>query len=308
MNRIQGLIAAAYTPMDGQRMVNLSMIKPYANYLYQSGAAGVFINGTTGEWASLTVQERLNIAEEWKRSAPEDFKLIVHVGCNSVEDSRIMAGHARQLGVDGIGMISPSFFKPGSVEELVSVCAWVADTAPDLPFYYYNMPSITGVNLPMIDFLKRAEQSIPTLQGIKYTHEDLMDMALCLHYRDQHFDILHGRDEMLLSGLILGVKGAVGSTYNYSAPLFNRLIEAFNAGEHDVARDLQIKACEIIKVLIKYGGGVKGGKYFMKQLGLDLGPLRLPFTSFDTDTELKMKGALQSVGFFDHFLMAETVV
>ena len=67
----------------------------------------------------------------------------------------------------------------------------------------------------------------PNLAGIKFTHEDLMDMRLCLEYAGQLYDVLHGRDEILIAGLSIGAKGAIGSTYNYMAPLFVRIMGAF---------------------------------------------------------------------------------
>ncbi len=308
MNKTKGLIAATFTPMKADGSINYSMIPRYYEYLKQTGVSGVFINGTTGEFASLSVSERLKIAETWKETISSDFKIFIHIGTNSLSDIRQLAAHASSLEADAVGMISPSFFKPGSIEDLVSFCADAAGYCPETPFYYYHMPAMTGVNHTMVDFLKLAGSRIPNLKGLKFTHEDLMDMALCIDFENKKFDILHGRDEILLSGLVLGVSGAVGSTYNYTSPLFNQLISALNDCDLKMAKELQIIACKFIRVLIEYGGGIVAGKYFMKHLGLDLGPLRLPLTGFDQHREEKMILSLEAVRFFDHCLKADMVL
>jgi N-acetylneuraminate lyase len=90
----------------------------------------------------------------------------------------------------------------------------IASAAPSLPFYYYHIPSATNVDLPMVDFLAVADGLIQNLAGIKYTHYDLEDLQLCLHYGGGKYNILFGRDQYLLAAVALGVRGAVGSTYS----------------------------------------------------------------------------------------------
>ena len=97
--------------------------------------------------------------------------------------------------------MAPSFFRPSTVEQLVDFCAQIAEAAPGLPFYYYHFPAMTGVDFPMIDFLKGASRRIPNLKGIKFTHENLMDYNRCLHFEKDRFQILFGRDEMLLAAV-----------------------------------------------------------------------------------------------------------
>lgn len=104
--------------------------------------------------------------------------------------------------------------------------------------------------------------------------------------------MLWGRDENMLSALALGSKGAVGSTFNYAAPLYYNLIEAFNAGELEKAQQLQQQSIDMIRLLGKYGG-IATGKAYMKLIGFDCGGFRLPvknmnneqFLSFVKDTE-----------------------
>ncbi|XP_064415992.1 N-acetylneuraminate lyase isoform X2 [Latimeria chalumnae] len=147
-NRIKGLVAATFTPMAENGEVNYSIIGRYVDYLvHTQGVKNVFVNGTTGEWASLTVQERKLLAEKWVTEAKNKLdNVIVHVGSLNLEDAKDLARHAAELQVDGISVVSPSLFKPASIEALVKFLQEVASAAPNVPFYYYHIPELTGVN------------------------------------------------------------------------------------------------------------------------------------------------------------------
>jgi N-acetylneuraminate lyase len=143
-----------------------------------------------------------------RRRAPA---VIVHVAHSSVDESRELAAHAQQIGADACATVGPTFFRPASVERLVEYCARVASGAPNLPFYYYHMPVMTGVNLPMPEFLKTASRQIPNLAGIKFTDENLMSYSQCLNFEDGRFNILFGRDEILLAALAWARPGRWGA-------------------------------------------------------------------------------------------------
>ena len=177
--------------------------------------------------------------------------------------------------------------------------ASTAACAPDLPYYYYHIPELNGLQFPMIEFLERAAGEIPNLAGIKYTHWDMMDMTLCSEFRDGAYDILHGRDEILICALALGIKGAVGSTYNIIAPLYNDLIAAFNAGDMPEARRLQRLAIETIRILSSAGDFYSGLKAVLTMLGLDAGGVRAPLQDIGPAKVEALRGQLDDIGFFD---------
>jgi len=272
-----GLIPAPFTPMHAHGLLNITLVKDYFNMIYRNGIRAAFICGTTGEGPSLTILERKALAEAWVDAAKgvEDFKIMTVVGGTSLEDCKELAIHAKQIGLYGVSLLSPYYYKPTSVEVIAACCKEVAAVVPEMPFYFYHIPIMTGVNFPMIELLKLVHNQIPNFVGIKYSHEDHMDLLSCMHFENSQYDILWGRDENLLSGMAMGVKAAIGSTYNYIVPLYHQLIEAFNQGDLQKARDLQQASVEIIRLLGTYGG-IPTGKAFMKLLGMDCGTCRLP--------------------------------
>ncbi len=298
---IEGLIAAPFTAFDSDGKVNVNMIEQQAEFFHRNGVCGAFICGTTGEGHSLTTAERVEIAQRWMDTVTEDFKIIVHVGHNAIAECKALASHARQIGAYAIGAMAPFFFKPQTVEELVSFCREIASATPELPFYYYHIPCMTGVDFPMISFLKTAADKIPNLTGIKYTYEDLMDFEQCLRFENSRFDMLFGRDEMLLSALSLGARGAVGSTYNFAAPLYPPLFQAFETGDWQTARRLQHKAVEIIQLLARISPAfLPAAKTVMKFLNIDCGPVRPPLTNLTNEQTNTLQKELQKIGFFEY--------
>jgi N-acetylneuraminate lyase len=293
---LSGLIAAPHTPFKPDGALNLAPIERQAALLARNRVSGAFVCGTTGEGSSLTTAERRKVAARWAEARPRGLQLIVHVGHPSAEESRALARHAAKIGADAIATLAPSFFKPTGLDELVTYCARVAAAAPELPFYYYHMPAMTGVNFPAADFLRAAAGRIPSLRGIKFTHENLMDFALAQAHDGGRFNLLFGRDEILLAGLALGAVGAVGSTYNYAAPLYHRVIAAFEAGDLAAARAAQQQAIAMIEVHNRCGG-LAAGKAAMSFLGLDCGPVRAPLRPLDSAEQKRLREGFEAVGF-----------
>jgi N-acetylneuraminate lyase len=296
MNRqyLKGLIAAPFTPMNTDGSLNLAIIPAYYEMLKANGVKGAFICGSTGEGVSLSLNEKKAVAEAWAAVAKDDHDFIVMplLGGTCLTDCKELALHAQQIGLDAISFTAPFYFKPASVEVLANCCKEIAAVVPDMPFYYYHIPVLTGVNFSMLDLLKAVDGLIPNFAGIKYTHEDFMDFLSCMNFQNGMYDMLWGRDENMLPALALGTKASVGSTFNYAAPLYYQLIDAFNSGDLKTANALQQKSIDMITLLGKYGG-IATGKAYMKLLGIDCGEFRLPvknmsaeqFEEFKRDTE-----------------------
>lgn len=288
--KLQGLIAAPFTPMDSSGKLNTSVIPEYYNLLKKNDVRGAFICGSTGEGVSLTMQEKKEVTQAWAKTTANDdeFKVMLLVGGTCLADSVELAQFAREQKIYAVSFTGPFYFKPPSVVELAACCREVAAAVPDMPFYYYHIPVLNGVNFAMLELLKNVGE-IPNFAGVKYTHEDFMDFLSCLHYQNGKYDMLWGRDENMLSALAVGAKGSVGSTYNYAAPLYYNLIDAFNKNDREKAAQLQQKSIDMISLLGKYGG-IATGKAYMKLVGLDCGEFRLPVKNMsDAQFELFKK-------------------
>ncbi|MCB0645863.1 MAG: dihydrodipicolinate synthase family protein [Saprospiraceae bacterium] len=296
--RLEGLIAAPFTPMHEYGSLNLDIIPDYYKLLKRNKVIGAFINGSTGEGVSQTGEEKKQVIQAWSEATKGDseFKVINLVGGTSLAESVEMASFSEEMGLFGIAYTSPYYFKPATARVLADCCTQVAAAAPNIAFYYYHIPVLTGCNVTMLDLLNTVNGSIPNFAGIKYTHEDFMDFLSCIYQEGGRYDMLWGRDENMLSALALGSFGAVGSTFNYAAPLYLDMIEAFKRGELLKARDLQKRSIDIIRLLGKYGG-ITVGKAYMKLIGLDCGKFRLPLQNMSPEQYESFSKDVAAIGF-----------
>ncbi len=298
--KIKGLIDAPFTPFYENGDLNLEPIPQYAAMLKKNGLQGVFINGSSGEGYMLTDDERKRLAEAWVKAAPEGFKVIVHVGSCCARASHELARHAAEIGAWGIGAMAPPFPKIGRVEELVKYIEEIASGAPSLPFYFYHIPAFNGAYLPMLDLLKAVDGRVPNFAGIKYTYESIYEYNQCRLYADGKFDMLHGQDETILPALAMGgARGGIGGTTNYNGRELVAIIDAWNRGDLEAARQHQNYSQEVINVICKYRGNIVGGKRIMKLIGLDLGPNRTPFRNITPEEETALRADLEAIDFFN---------
>jgi N-acetylneuraminate lyase len=295
---LQGLIAAPFTPMHKDGSLNLSIIPAYYQMLKENGVTGAFICGSTGEGVSMTTAEKMQVAEAWIACAKydTDFKVMTLVGGTSIADCKELARHAKKIGLYAVSFTAPFYFKPADVEQLAACCKAIADEVPGMPFYYYHIPVLTGVDFPMLDLLKAVDDSVPNFAGIKYTHEDFMDFLSCLNFKNGKYDMLWGRDENMLAALSIGAKGAVGSTFNYAAPLYAQLISAFDLGDLETARSKQQQSIDMIRLLGKYGG-IATGKAYMELIGLNCGEFRLPVKNMNPEQFTVFKEDVEQINF-----------
>ncbi|MBB4081082.1 N-acetylneuraminate lyase [Lewinella aquimaris] len=272
---MKDLIAATYAPMHSDGSLNPDIIGTYGDFLRNNGVAGAFVNGSTGDFVSLSTTERKQLIEAWARDRPADFYLVNHVGHTNLREARELASHCADS-VDAIGALAPYYFRLRTLDGLLHYCKEIAASAPSTPFYYYHIPVLSGADFAMAEFLKMATREIPTFAGIKYTQVNLADYAACVEFDGGSSNVLFGVDEMLVDSLPLGARGWVGSTYNHLAPLYTELITHYRTGNIDAAAALQKKAVRFVETLDGLSGFNGAGKSFMKELGLDFGPTRFP--------------------------------
>ncbi len=296
--QLEGLVAATFAPLSAEGELNLDAIGPMVDALVDANIAGLYVNGSTGEGVSLTGSERRQSAEEFVQAAGGRLPVIVQVGHTSVREAQQLAEHAASVGADAISATPPTYFKPATIGLLLDSLREIMRGAPSLPFYYYHIPRITGVDFDLHQLLTQASEELPQLNGVKYTAQSIHEFQACrAHFADQ-FDLLYGCDEMLLSGLAAGANGAVGSTYNFAPGLYRRLIEAYRQGENEAAQELQLRSVEMVQAFVRYPA-LPAQKAIMEMIGLPVGPPRLPWRDLTAEEKRTLESDLKSLGFFD---------
>jgi N-acetylneuraminate lyase len=305
------ILNAVFTPMFADGSINYSQVPELFEHCIQTGAHGIFLNGTTGECMSLSVQERQQLVETWidyrKQINRPDFKIFVHVGSCNLYETAQMATHAQAEGVDGIAMVSTFYFRPKTLGDLLEQCEYVAAAASQTPFYYYNIPSLTGVDFPMINFLELATKRIPNFAGLKNSFTNVVDYQHCIHYAKNKYSMYWGTDEAFMMLYIAGNRHYVGSTYNYMSGVYEKMLQAHHVGNFENLIALEKEADAIYKIILQYNG-VSSGKEIMRLIGVDCGPVRKPLNSFSQAESETLLGKLRETTFFRHAITRNTAL
>ena len=304
MDKLTGLIAATFTPLNDDGSINLIALVPMIEDAIEAGINGFYILGTAGEGMSLKTSERKILAEEFVRVVDGRKPVIVQIGHNSIEESKELARHALEIGASAISANAPSYFKVTSLDILIECLQEICSAAPQLPFYYYHIPALTGAHLDMLEFLKKVPGLIPSLKGIKFSKPDPGKYLQCKLFQDGKYDILWGCDQHLLAALAVGAEAAVGSTYNFMPKLYVEMMRNHRQGNIEMAQLLMKQACDYIEIFERIGPTNPCMKAVMRILGYSVGQHRLPQASTSPEQQRQLKAALEEAKFFDWSIKA----
>ncbi len=295
IKKLKGLIAAVHTPFNADGSVNLALVSKQADLLVRQNVTGVYISGTTGEGICCSVAERKALFDAWTATAKGKLYLIAHIGALAIPDVQELGAHAVECGMDATSIVPPNFFKPGSIDALIDYLTEALRTSTKLPFYYYHT-GMSGVNFDMQAFLEKADGKIGNLAGIKFNYADLYMYQRCLRACGGKYDITWGIDEWFAGAVACGAQSAIGSTYNYAAGIYYKIWDAVKKGDLKKAQTGMKKVCDIVDILVQYGG-VAGGKAMMKVWGLDLGDVRRPNVALSEAAKADCVSRLKKIGY-----------
>ncbi|MEC9096598.1 MAG: dihydrodipicolinate synthase family protein [Planctomycetota bacterium] len=293
---ISGLIPAVHSPLDENGELSLEIVEQQAKRCMETECGGVYVAGTTGECHSLSADERLALFQRWGEVIQgTNLSLICHVGDNSMPVARALAAASQAAGADAIASMAPSFFRPNSVDGLLPYLKDISSAAAETPFYFYDIPVMTHVEVSTIELLERSRTEFPNLAGLKFTNGNLMDLQTLLRVDPERYNILFGFDEMLSAAWLYGVRGAVGSTYNHFAKLYNVIVAAVEAGDNSRVQKLQNLSVEIIRAFQKPGFAA-ASKEAMAFFGVDCGTVRSPLQPLTNQQRSELRQTLESLG------------
>ena len=265
-----GAYAAMFTPFTKDNKVNEAAIEEIVEHGIKGGLAGFYLTGSTGEWNTLTVEERKLVYARAVKAVRRRAKLIAHVGANCTDDSVELARYAARIGIDWLSSIAPMMYRTnfeGAYYHYKTI-----SSATDLPFMIY---SLTAALVPERDvrFFK-----LKNVKGMKYTGRDYY-AAQCLKRRlDKETIWFAGCDEQLLCGLALGnvFSGGIGTTYNIIPRHFSTICRLAAAGRFREAAKWQDEANQVVELMIESDNWTYR-KAMMKLVGIDVGICRKPF-------------------------------
>ncbi|HVJ07244.1 MAG TPA: dihydrodipicolinate synthase family protein [Acidisarcina sp.] len=244
MSELHGIFPALVTPANAAGEFEVKPFEKLLERVYQAGVQGVYVCGQTGEGFQLSLSDRQIAAESAVRCSPKGATVIVHVGAPATHDAVALTKHAAKAGAHLVSSLPP--VGNYSFEEIRSYYTAIAQ-ASELPLMIYYFPSMSPAIRTTEQILELC--AIPNVMGLKFTDSDFFRLW---SIRQTGTAVFNGSDEMLLSGLVMGASGGIGSTYNLIPESFVELYQHASAGRWEEARLVQNKINEFIQVLLKF--------------------------------------------------------
>lgn len=283
-DKFKGVFVALNTIYDDNDNINTEEIKKLVKIYKTKGVKGVYVCGSTGEGFLLSTEERMQVAEAVKEVSGDDFTVIVHVGCAGTKESIKLAKHAEKIGADAVSAV-PSVYYRLSPECVEKHWNGIIDST-DLPFIIYNIPQLTGFNLPLDLFKRMAEN--PKVIGIKNSEEPVYNMERYRTVAGDDFIIFNGSDEQFLGGRLMGANAGIGGTYGTMPELFAALDKMINENRIEEAKKLQYKINDVIFELLSYESLYGAAKQIIShRFGVNAGKPRSPFLEVEYSDRLQ---------------------
>lgn len=281
-----GACTALVTPfLNGQ--VNYPMMEQLLRRQMEAGIRAVVICGTTGESPTLSDGEKLELFQRAKKYAGDGCLIIAGTGSNNTEHAVSLSKAAEAAGADALLVVSP-YYNKATPEGLVTHYSAVA-AAVHIPVIIYNVPSRTGVDIPVSVYQCLAQ--IPNVAGVKEASTDISKIAKIRAVCPERFAIWSGNDDQAAAVISLGGSGVISVLSNVLPMETQALVQAALDGDFDTAADLQIKLLPLIDALFSEVNPIPV-KAAMKLTGYDCGSCRLPLTAASSDTVKKLKKLL----------------
>ncbi|MDI3476408.1 MAG: 4-hydroxy-tetrahydrodipicolinate synthase [Thermococcaceae archaeon] len=291
---MRGVIVPLVTPFNEDYSIDVSALEEHLDYLQKVGVHGIFINATTGEFTSLSKEERKFLAEKGRELVTSAFYLVGTASSNTFEVIELTK-HAQDIGAD-YAVIAPPYYCPLNEEALFRHYSMIAEKT-NIPIILYNIPACANsLSVPLV---KRLALEYPSIAGIKATIDSvnyIRDIILDVKGERKDFRVFTGLDQHFLNTLILGGDGGVMACANFAPELHLRLYKAFNEKRFEEAFEYSRKLAKLSKVYdiaSSFGSAIK---LAMRVRGFSIKPvLRPPYVMDGKEVEEKVRALLVEV-------------
>ncbi|OJV64378.1 MAG: dihydrodipicolinate synthase family protein [Clostridiales bacterium 38-18] len=279
MKKLKGVITAMTTCFDENDQVDVSGMQELTEFLIESGVNCLYPCGTTGEMHLLSVEERKLIAETVVNAAAGRVTVYIQVGAMTTKDTIELAKHAFEIGADGIGVVTPSYFHVND-EAMIDYFLEVASSVPDhFPVYLYGIPQCAGNDISAYVAESCAKRS-KNIIGIKYSYQDMHKICEYLKVNNGDFSVVVGLDRLFLSSLAIGCDGTVSGVSCPMPEPFVNVYRAFLRGDFETAKRWHNIAHDVV-VDLKAGSDMSIFKHALDVRGLKGGFMRKPLKTID---------------------------
>jgi 4-hydroxy-2-oxoglutarate aldolase len=293
--KLRGVMLPISTPFDDDGGV-VRAPRSNAEKWSCTGVTGYVVLGSTGERVHLTDRECLEIIETARACVPEELAFIVGAGQQSTRATIDEVKQFAQAGADAVLVITPHFYRADMTQAaLTKHYLTVADASP-IPVLLYSVPHLTNVTIALETVARLSEH--PNIVGVKDSSGDILALAEMVRLVPNDFAVLTGNGAALYPALCVGAKGGILAIGCIAPRLAVAIYDAFQAGEHQRARELQQKLTILTRgILVRYGiGGLKAA---LDMLGYVGGHVRAPLQDASEEARNEIAEVLRATALWE---------
>lgn len=284
-----GACTALVTPfLDGR--VNYPLAQQLLRRQLDAGIEAVVLGGTTGEGATLSDEEKLELVRRCKAFASDGCTVIAGTGSNDTAHAVALSRAAEEAGADALLVVSP-YYNKATPEGLFAHYLSIAH-AVEIPVILYNVPARTGVDIPVSVYRRLAR--VPNIVGVKEAGTDVTKITRIKRECAPEFAVWSGSDELTVPIMSLGGLGVISVAANILPVQTSAMAQAALAGDFDTAAALQCALQPLVDLLFCEVNPIPV-KAALRVLGYDCGGCRLPLTDLTPEHQQKLEA------FFDNF-------
>lgn len=281
-----GVCTALVTPfLNGS--VNYPMLEQLLKRQVDAGIHAIVLSGTTGESPTLSDTEKLTMFKRGKEYIGDHATLIAGTGSNSTEHAVALSRAAQEVGVDALLVVSP-YYNKATPDGLLAHYGAIA-SAVHIPIILYNVPSRTGVDIPVSVYQQLAK--LPNITGVKEASSDITKIARIKAACPPDFAVWSGNDDQAVPVISLGGQGVISVLSNVVPIETQAMAHSALDGDFDTAAALQVKLLPLVEALFSEVNPIPV-KAAMKLIGYDCGACRLPLTQIQQKNLENLKKAL----------------
>jgi len=278
-DKFSGLWPAMFTPVDDEGNPALNELAKLVELLIGQGLDGLYILGSTGQGVLFTEAQRKLVTEQVMQVTAGRVPVMVQVGSMTTDESVRLAKHAAATGADAVSSVGPIYFT-GNTTAALAHYREIA-TATDLPFFPYQLGSNTMGDIG--NFVTRL-LDIPNVAGMKLTTGQLMEISTIHLHAGERLRLFSGADELFCQASLCGTVGAIGSFYNLWGEACKRVLEAFQQGDYQQAKEFMLEFQRIILfVLPNIWTFLR--KAMQLKYGIDIGRTKAPLGTMQQEWE-----------------------
>ena len=287
---LKGSMVAIVTPMNSDGKLDRATFNKLVEWHHSEGTSAIVVVGTTGESATLSVQEHCDLVSYCVEAADKRIPVIAGTGSNSTEEALYFTSSAKECGADACLLVTPYYNKP-SQEGLFRHFKLIAESV-DIPQILYNVPSRTGcdMELELVDRLA----SIDNVIGLKDATGDVVRGKQLIEKCGDRIDIYSGEDALTLELMKLGATGTISVTANVAPGLMSKMCNMALEGEFESARVLDDLLAGLHKSLFLEANPIPV-KWALHKMGKIGNGIRLPLTELNDKFHVEVIEALSRV-------------